>query len=195
MEQGLLVRLRLAQGKPQEALTLLTPLLEEVTSRRWGKLVIELLILQALAWQNQHEEQAALGALVQAVRLAEPEGYIRSFVNEGAPMAALLVILRERERKHGPTPYLDSVLAAFAQKGASVRARQSPPTDRISPREREVLHLLAQGRSNQEIADALVVALETVKDHVSSLLSKLSVDNRTQAVSRARELGLLSKKV
>ena len=192
IEECALVRLRLVQGKPQEALTLLTPILEGAMNRHWGKHVIELLILQALARQMRREEQAAISTLAQVVRLAEPEGYIRSFVNEGAPMATLLATLREREQKRGPTPYLDSMLAAFAQENGAVLASQPPLPDRISPREREVLHLLAQGRSNQEIADALVVTVETVKRHVSSLLSKLGVDNRTQAAMRARSLGLLS---
>ena len=192
MEECVLVRLRLVQGKSQEALILLTPLLKEATNRHWGKLVIELLILQALARQMLKEEEPAISALAQAVRLAEPEGYIRSFVNEGPPMAVLLATLRERERKRGPTPYLDGLLAAFAQENGAVLASQPPLPDRISPREREVLHLLAQGYSNQEIADALVVTVETVKRHVSSLLSKLGVDNRTQAAMRARSLGLLS---
>ena len=192
MEESALVRLRLVQGKQQEALTLLASMLEEATNRHWGKLVIELLILQALARQMRQEEQAAISALAQAVRLAEPEGYIRSFVDEGAPMAALLATLRERERKHGPTPYLDRLLAAFAQIGTVQATSASLLPARISPREQEVLHLLSQGRSNQEIAEALVVTVETVKRHVSSLLSKLGVDNRTQAALRARSLGLLS---
>jgi len=194
VEEGALVRLRLVQGQPQEALTLLIPMLEEAMNRHWGKLAIELLILQALARQMRREEQGAISALAQAVRLAEPEGYTRSFVNEGAPMAALLATLRERERKQGPTPYLDSLLAAFAQEGIAVQAAPPLLPDRISPREQEVLHLLAQGRSNQEIAEALVITVETAKRHVSSLLAKLGVDNRTQAAMRARSLGLLSDK-
>jgi LuxR family maltose regulon positive regulatory protein len=189
IEECALVRLRLVQGKPQEALTFLIPLLEGAINRQWGRHISELLILQALAQQMLREEQAAISALAQALRLAEPEGYIRSFVNEGGAMAILLATLRERERKQGPTPYLDSVLAAFAQEGAAV---QPLLPNRISSREREVLHLLAQGCSNQEIADALVVTVETVKRHVSSLLAKLEVDNRTQAAMRARSLGLLS---
>ena len=107
-------------------------------------------------------------------------------------MAALLATLRERERKQGSTPYLDQLLAAFAQEDRAVQAPQPLLPDRISPREQEVLHLLAQGFSNQEIAVALVVTVETVKRHVSSLLSKLGVDNRTQAAMRARSLGLFS---
>ena len=192
IEECALVRLMLVQGKPQEALTLQIPILERAMNRQWGKYVIELLILQALARQMLGEEQGAIKALAQAVHLAEPEGYIRSFVNEGAPTAALLAILQERERKHGPTPYLDGLLAAFAQEDIAVQAPQPLLPDRISPREHEVLHLLAQGCSNQEIADALVVTVETVKRHVSSLLSKLGVDNRTQAAMRAHALGLFS---
>jgi LuxR family maltose regulon positive regulatory protein len=192
MEESALVRLRLVQGKPQEALTLLVPMLEEATNRHWGKLVIELLILQALARQMRREEQVAISALAQAVRLAEPEGYIRSFVDEGAPMAALLTTLRERERKHGPTPYLDRLLAAFSpQMEADHRAAQHPLADPLSVREQEVLHLLARGSSNQEIAERLVISIDTVKRHVSNVLSKLGASNRTQAVIRARELGLL----
>ena len=160
--------------------------------RRWGKLVIELLILQALAWQMRQEEQAAINTLAQAVRLAEPEGYMRSFVDEGAPMAALLATLRERERKRGPTAYLDRLLTAFSpQTEAGHRAAQYTLRDPLSTREQEVLQLLAGGASNQEIAETLVITLDTVKRHVSNILSKLGVSNRTQAVMQARSLGML----
>ncbi len=192
MEVSALVRLRLVQGKAQEALTLLAPTLEEAMDRHWGKLVIELLILQALARQMRQEEQAAINTLAQAVHLAEPEGYIRSFVDEGAPMAALLATLRERKRKQGPTPYLDRVLAAFSlQTEAGQRTAQHALLDPLSPREQEVLQLLAGGASNQEIAETLVITLDTVKHHVSSILSKPGVSNRTQAVTQARSLGML----
>jgi LuxR family maltose regulon positive regulatory protein len=77
--------------------------------------VIEIRILQALAHQKLHEEPQALAALSEAVHLGEPEGYIRSFVEEGAPMADLLSRLRQEQRHTGPTPYLDMLLAAFAQ--------------------------------------------------------------------------------
>jgi LuxR family maltose regulon positive regulatory protein len=186
------VRVLLAQERALEALERLEPLLINAqTVGRWYH-VVQMLILQALGYQMRQEDTKALSSLTQAVRLAEPEGFIRCFVDEGAPMVALLATLRERERKHGPTPYLDSVLAAFAQEGATVQTRQPRLPERISPREREVLHLLAQGCSNQEIAETLVVTVETVKRHVSSLLAKLEVDNRTQAAMRARSLGLFS---
>ena len=203
VEQSALVRLRLAQGKPQEALTLLVPILEEATNRQWGKLVIELLILQALAQQMRQEEQATISALAQAVRLAEPEGYIRSFVDEGPQIMMLLSRLREQERKRGPTRYLDTLLAAFPseerpQEPCPERAnrgvRHIPPQpllDPLSERELDVLRLLARGASNQKVAEELVVAVNTVKHHVSTILSKLGVGNRTHAVAQARSLGLL----
>ena len=101
---------------------------ESNTGKRWGH-VIEIRLLQALAYQMRQEETQALNALSEAVRLAEPEGYIRSFVDEGTPMEALLYQLRKRQRKHGPTPYLDTLLAAFQQES---RAKAS--SRRVLPR-------------------------------------------------------------
>jgi LuxR family transcriptional regulator, maltose regulon positive regulatory protein len=208
-EEVALVRVCLVQKKPAEALTRLERVLEQTTAQqRWGQ-VLEARLLQALAYQMNQQEQEALAALSEAVGLAEPEGYIRSFVDEGAPMENLLSKLRAQERKQGPTPYLDTVLASFS---SSVFPRKehhpelpaSPPglrltheqphalLDPLSAREQEVLHLLEQGASNQEIAEALVVTDATIKYHVSNILSKLQVRNRTQAVARARSLGLLS---
>jgi LuxR family maltose regulon positive regulatory protein len=186
-------RMLLAQKRPTEVLSLLEPLLVNAEKQERLSHVIEMQVLQALAHHLRDEEQDALDTLAQAVHLAEPEGYIRSFVDEGTLMYPLLTALRERERKRGPTPYLDSLLDAFAQQEGAAQATQPLTSDHISPREREVLHLLAQGCSNQEIADALVVTVETVKRHVSSLLAKLGVDNRTQAAMRAHALGLYSE--
>ena len=140
--------------------------------------------------------------LSEAVRLGEPEGYIRSFVDEGAAMAELLCKLREMQRKVGPTPYLDQVLAAFpkvSQTPASQTKSMLKQTtvqsllEPLSERERQVLQLLAQGRSNQQIAQTLVIAIDTVKRHVSHIFSKLGVTNRVQAVKQAHDLGLLDE--
>ena len=119
-------------------------------------------------------------------------------------MAALLSRLREQERKQGPTSYLDTVLAAFAPSSHNGKAEtrltgesdhqygpMSPLLEPLSERELEVLRLLEQGASNQEIEEDLVLALSTVKSHVRNILSKLGVSNRTQAVKRARTVGLL----
>jgi LuxR family transcriptional regulator, maltose regulon positive regulatory protein len=107
------VRLLLAQAKPGEALQKLQGLLAGAqTTERWDHF-IEMKLLQAVAHQMHNAEQAALGALAEAIHLAEPEGYIRSFVDEGPAMMTLLSRLREQQRRQGPTPYLDSLLAAF----------------------------------------------------------------------------------
>jgi len=114
-EEVACVRVLLATARPTSALDRLEPVLQRATvAQRWDH-VIEIRQLQALAYQMCHEERQALDALSEAVRLAEPEGYIRRFVDEGDPMAALLSRLREKQRSSEPTPYLDTVLAAFPQ--------------------------------------------------------------------------------
>jgi LuxR family maltose regulon positive regulatory protein len=195
-------RILLAQKRSALALSLLEPLQGIAEKQeRWSH-VIEMKVLQALAYQMQRQEQEARSALAQALRLAEPEGSIRHFMDEGAPMAALLSRLREQERKHGPTPYMDKVLAAFGQDGAAPehederageRMSVQPLLDPLSERELEVLRLIVRGDSNQEIAHTLVLSIDTVKRHVSNIFSKLRVNNRIQAVARVRVLGLLSE--
>jgi LuxR family maltose regulon positive regulatory protein len=108
-------RILLAKDQPTAALQRLEPARQRATAgQRWGH-VLEILLLQALAHDRLHEEPQALAALSEAVRLGEPEGYIRTFVDEGTPMADLLSELREEQRQTGPTPYLDTLLAAFAK--------------------------------------------------------------------------------
>jgi LuxR family maltose regulon positive regulatory protein len=198
------VRLLLAQAQPALALKRLCPLLQNATiGHRWGH-VIEILLLQALAYQMNHEESRALSVLSEAVRLAEPEGYIRSFVDEGAPMKALLSQLREQQCQAGPTPYLDMVLAAFSQqkqiqerhqKHAGEHTKAQPLPDPLSERELEVLKALARSASNPQIAQELAIAVDTVKRHVSHIFSKLGVPNRVQAVKQAKLLGLLDEEL
>jgi len=116
-------RILLAKDQPTAALQRLEPVLERATTgQRWGH-VIEIRLLQALAHQKLDEEPQALAALSEAVRLGEPEGYIRTFVDEGVPLADLLSRLRDQQRHTGPTPYLDMLLAIFAQE--SKRPRRS----------------------------------------------------------------------
>jgi LuxR family maltose regulon positive regulatory protein len=202
-EEVAYARVLLAQTQPDLALQRLEPVLERaVAGQRW-KHVHEMRLLQALAHQMDHKEQQALDALSEAVQLAEPEGYIRSFVDEGQPIATLLFKLREKQHKHGPSPYLDTVLGAFSQqskvdehqqKSMAERTKAQPLLEPLSERELEVLQLLVQGASNREIAQELVIALDTVKRHVSHIFSKLDVQNRTQAVRKARALALLGEK-
>jgi LuxR family maltose regulon positive regulatory protein len=191
-------RILLAKQEPVLALQRLESVLQRATAgQRWGH-VIEMLILQALAYQMCQEATQALDALSEAVCLAKPEGYIRSFVDEGAPMETLLYRLRKRHRKSGLTPYLDTLLAAFQQESkARTQAKEfmkaQPLLEPLSKREREVLQLLEQGISNQEIAQELVIAYDTVKRHVNHIFSKLGVSNRVQAVMQARVLGLFDE--
>jgi LuxR family maltose regulon positive regulatory protein len=154
--------------------------------------LIKIQILQALGFQAAGKADQAMKALAQALMQAEPEGYIRTFVDEGPPMAALL----HRAALRGVTPdYIASLMAAFPFADQRIQHPPSPVTypfnEPLSERELEVLRLLASGDSNQEIADELSIALTTARKHVSNILGKLGVHNRTQAVSRGRDLGLL----
>jgi LuxR family maltose regulon positive regulatory protein len=162
--------------------------------------VIRTLILQALAWQAQGDTLQALRPLERALVLAAPEGYIRIFVDEGDPMAALLRQVHARDI----TPdYVTALLAAFgrwserSEQGfvphplAGERRPQTHLDEPLTERELEVLRLLAEGYATEPIAAELVVAVGTVKRHIANILGKLEVHNRLQAVARARELGLL----
>jgi LuxR family transcriptional regulator, maltose regulon positive regulatory protein len=171
---------------------------------RTGSL-IEIRTLQALARQAAGDQIAALAALAEALALAAPEGYVRTFADEGAPMTRLLGKLTAAHHTGQVAlpaavapPYLDRLAQVFQPGGArpGPRATQGTATaaglaQALSDRELEVLALLSAGKSNQQIADELVVVLATVKKHVGHILGKLAAANRTQAVARARALGLL----
>ncbi len=199
-EEVACTRVLLAQAQPQLALQRLEPMLERATAgKRWGH-VIEMQLLQALAHQMCQQETQALEVLSEAVRLAEPQGFIRSFVDEGAAIEVLLYQLRKHDCKSGRTLYLDMLLTAFqqervvhAQVGELTKTQLLP--EPLSEREREVLQLLARGASNQEIAQELVIAVDTVKRHISHIFSKLGVKNRVQAVRQAWALGILSEEL
>jgi LuxR family maltose regulon positive regulatory protein len=204
-EYLVLARVLLAKQTPEQALGLLERLHARAAAQARTASVIEIRALQALARSAGGDQPGALAALAEALTLAAPEGYLRVFVDEGPPMAALLRQLlagRRQERPAAadavPRDYLARLVEAFEQAGLPVR----PPVrsggvvvaglvEPLSPRELEVLRLLAAGRSNQAIAAELVISLDTVKRHVSHVLDKLQAANRTQAVSRARDLGLL----
>jgi LuxR family maltose regulon positive regulatory protein len=174
-----------------------------VTAEQAGRVrvLVEILILQALALQLQGNHEGALQSLQRAVTLAEPGAYIRLFVAEGDPLAKLLRHLLEQQRVqkasgHGTNvAYLCTLLKAFTQPDTfslpTVQPELRPLFDPLSLREREVLHLIALGRKNREIADELVVVTGTVKAHINMIYQKLGVTNRVQAVTRARSLGLL----
>ena len=202
----LLARVLLATDRAVEALGLLGRLDALATEQERAGSVLEIWALRALALQGTGDHAGAQAAISEALTLAAPEGWLRLFVDEGAPMAALLrrlAMAATRDQAAAvrglPGTYLDRLLQAFELAGLSVLPPPKPgaaaPGGLVPPlteRELEVLHLLATGSSNRAIADELVVAVDTVKSHVTHILDKLGVANRTQAVTRARELGLLT---
>jgi LuxR family transcriptional regulator, maltose regulon positive regulatory protein len=197
-EQISQARLLVARGDHDEALRLLEELRQSAEAAgRTGKL-IEILTLQALALWARHEKVHAVRTLTQALTLAEPEGYVRTFVDEGPAMADLLsATLEVRQRGHAdpassvPARYLAKLLAALAQEDAAPAAGQHLHQPVLSERELEVLALIAAGNSNGEIAGKLFITVATVKTHINNLYRKLGARSRTQAVARAREMNLL----
>jgi LuxR family maltose regulon positive regulatory protein len=157
--------------------------------------LVEHLSLLALAYRGLGDDDRAMAKLSEAVSLAEPMELVRTFVDCGSGMVGLLRELAARERG---SSYVAKLLAAFRDDGAPQRRMDSPPLPASQPlieplrqREIEVLHYVAQGRSNREIADEMVVAVSTVKWYLRNIYDKLQVHRRTQALARARELNLL----
>ena len=192
----------LAQDQPQLALRLLGRLLAVAKSQGRTGSIIEIQALQALALADTGG-QAAAEELAGTLALAARQGYVRVFADEGPPMAALLGQVATAHRDGQPTArqvplgHLAAVLRACAPTSRSPETgrpgRTSIPglTEPLTAREMQVLHLLAAGAPNQQIAADLVVTLATVKKHVTHLLGKLGAANRTEVVARARQLGLI----
>src|SRR5439155_21219531 len=149
---------------------------------------------QAVGLHMHGEQDKAVHLLYDALALAKPAGFIRLFVVEGPPMAQLLSQAAALGRMPDYTGKLLAVLEADAQKRentSSLPPPAQPLIEPLSPRELEVLHLMATGLSNQEICERLFLALSTVKGHNRNIFGKLQVQRRTEAVARARKLGLL----
>ena len=196
-EPGYLVlaRVLLRLGRSIEALRLLDRLHAAAVEHDRRGSVIEIQALRALALAG-HDDDGAIAAVTEALGLARPEGYTRVFADEGRPMAALLGrIIAGGARPAGvPTDYLGRLMRAFGPRSSSVVAPSGDVPDvvtRLSGRELEVLRLLAAGRANREIAGDLFLSPHTVKKHVTHILDKLGAGNRTEAVARGRDLGLL----
>jgi LuxR family maltose regulon positive regulatory protein len=190
-----LARVRIAQGREQptgpflsEALALLERLLEDAEPKARMRSVIEILLLRALALQAQGKQDEALRTLGKTLALAEPEGYMRLFLDEGAPMLALLRQAYVRQITPG---YVVTLLEAAGEQVIPTPHRSSRPMESLTAREREVLRLLVNGASNREIANRLVLSVNTVKKHVLNLCGKLGVQSRAQAIAKAKSLNSL----
>jgi ATP/maltotriose-dependent transcriptional regulator MalT len=190
-------RVLLAQGNIAGAQALLDAVLPQAATSGQEAYEIEICMLQALAWQAAGDIAHALETLASAVARAMPEGFIRLFLDEGAPMIALLRLLRDhRTTRPDVAGYCTKLLVAVGAEELPTLAlgRTHPDLpEPLSAREWEVLDLLAEGYSNQEIANQLVVALSTIKTHVHHLYAKLQAPDRLRAVTRARALGLLDR--
>jgi LuxR family maltose regulon positive regulatory protein len=188
----------LAQGKAAQALSLLGSLADMLETLQANHSLIAVRVLQALAYQEQGNPAQAVSSLEHALSLAEPEGYVRTFVDEGEPMARLL---RQAMTRGIAPSYVRKLLVAFGES-----AQPAPPAtqalvdqplvdqplvDPLTERELEVLRLIAAGLSNREIAQELVVAVSTVKSHINHIYGKLDAKSRIQAVAKAQALDLL----
>jgi len=181
-------------GDLRAALDLLARLLHAAESGGRTGSVIEILIVQSLAHQAQGDQPQALAALEHALTLAEPEGYLRIFVDEGEPMR-WLIEKQSLSRDHPISGYTAKLLAAFQQPATALKlatvAHKPDLVEPLSDRELEVLRLLRSELSGPEIAQQLLVSLNTLRTHTKNIFNKLGVNNRRAAVRRAEELGLL----
>jgi LuxR family maltose regulon positive regulatory protein len=200
-----LALLRVAQGRPAEALHLLTRLrgLAEAQGRLAS--LVEIFAVSALAYRAAGDHDAARAAAARALALAAPEGYTRTFVDLGEPMRLQIAEVGAQLAAQGAplAAYVERLLAAFPgqpaapapRTGGALGATRPRPADLaepLTPRELEVLEWISEGLTNEQIAEKLVVGLSTVKKHINNLYAKLEVASRTQALKRARELGLVA---
>jgi LuxR family maltose regulon positive regulatory protein len=164
--------------------------------------VLEILILEAIIFLKEGEKRRAIETLGNALALAEPQGYMRMFIDEGEPMRELLVLLSEDVRKRemgdltdGTTKYLNQLLAALTNEAVAKRETKQRTilglTEPLSERELEVLRFLPTSLTSTEIAQELYISSNTVRFHIKNIYSKLSVHQRAAAVERARDLGLI----
>ena len=191
-----LARVHLAQGDATTALAVLEPLRQRAEAKGFKDQRLKVMVLQAAAYYLHGEKVKAISVMNDALALTKPGGFIRLFVDEGIPMARLLY----DALSHGIEPeYIRRLLAAFPETepepppSSPLRSPESEWIETLSERELEVLLLIAEGLTNQEVANRLFLSLHTVKVHARNIYAKLGVKNRTQAVARGRAVGLLSR--
>jgi LuxR family maltose regulon positive regulatory protein len=181
-------RVHLAQGKPAEALAVLEPVRRQLEEKDLADKRLQLLALQSLAHQAAGEGESAVQTIGEALAMAAPGGLLRMFVDEGAPMAALL---REVVKQGNAPAFAQQVLYAFEEPVAPKIPTSHHLPDRLTERELEVLRMLATELSGPEIARELVISLNTMRTHTKNIYSKLGVSSRRTAVRRAEALDML----
>jgi LuxR family transcriptional regulator, maltose regulon positive regulatory protein len=199
-----LARVHLAQGRPGEAQALLAQLRAEAAAVQRVNSIIEILVVETLAWVGQGDRRQAGSVLERAVRLGLSGGYVRTFVDEGTVLQQVLGGLRTGVTEPALLAYIDRLCAAFAPLAEAVAtpAKGTAPAPGLPPgveplieplseRELEVLRFVATGLSDRQVAETMIVAIGTVKRHLNNIYGKLGVHSRTQALARARDLGLL----
>ncbi len=186
-------RVLIAQGNPSEALAVVEPQRQQAEAKKMAGRLLLVMAVQSVVLFAQGEKVHAVQVLTEALALAEPGGYIRLFVDEGDVMAELLSAAAAQGIR---LDYVNKLLAVF--KGEMKEERPAAPVpgssfliESLSQRELEILKLIAQGLSNREIGERLFLALDTIKGHNRKIFDKLQVQSRTEAIARARELGLL----
>lgn len=193
-EYLVLARLHIAQNEPNKALKILRELLFNNEKRAQYRRIIDTLVLQAIAYQQQGADEPAMQAFTRALYLAEPEGYVRTFLDEGQPVAQLLY--RAMASGHHRA-YAQNLITQLTRQGlpspTSINNTGSAYNlvETLSGRECEVLGLIAEGLTNKEIGSRLHISVSTVKGHTTNIFGKLGVKNRTQAVAMAKNLGLV----
>jgi LuxR family maltose regulon positive regulatory protein len=180
-------RIQIAIGNAHAALPYLERQLDLASTHDLTDRMIELSLVEALAWRAEGHEKRTWEALERALAAGQPEGYLRIF-DQGPALTRLLV---EAARRGILPEYVGQILAVVGRRTPPDQAPGLESGEHLSQREREVLRLMAQGASNQMIAEQLVITVGTVKSHINHILMKLEASNRTAAVARARQLGLI----
>ncbi|MFL9906321.1 LuxR C-terminal-related transcriptional regulator [Paraburkholderia sp. RL17-337-BIB-A] len=184
----------MAQNRAQDAIESLNSALRSVESRHGDYLALRLRTVLALAWLGAHERSRAIGIFREVLSVAAPAGIYRSILDQGPEIGPLLQAVRDDTRSTAQTKdasaYIDLLLDGWR---ALYQPASKPERESLSPRERNIVELIAEGQSNKEIARALGITPETVKSHVKSIFVKLAVDKRAQAVARAQALGLVGQ--
>lgn len=185
-------RVLLAQGDTAGALALLGEYRQQMEAKGWQDERLKAMLLQGMALHAHGEKSEAVRVIGEALALTAPEGFVRSFIDEGPPMARLLADAASHRIMPDYTAKLLALFEAESQDAqANLISTHESLIEPLSQRELEVLQLIAQGLSNHEISEKLFLALSTVKGHIQRIFEKLQVQRRTEAVVRARELGLL----